>query len=411
VTEVRARPAAVAFILVTIVLDVLAFGIVIPVLPKLIEAFRHGDTARAATTYSGFATAWALMQFVFSPVLGMLSDRHGRRRVLLISLTGLGLDYILMALAPNLSWLFVGRVISGITAATYSTASAYIADVTPAEKRAAAFGYVGAAWGVGFIVGPALGGVLGSLDMRLPFWVAAGLTLANAVYGWLVVPESLPAERRTAFRWQRANPVGALALLRGRAGLLGLVAIQVLYMLAHFSLPTVFVLYTSYRYGWSSSRVGLTLAFVGVCTAVVQGGLIGPAVRRIGERGAVLFGLGSGTLCYILYGLAPSGSWFLAGVPFGALMGLYGAACQALMTGRVSPSEQGQLQGVNSSVMGLAGLVGPLLFGFAFARGIAPPTAGAAQFPGAPFVLAALLTAGAFLIALKAARPARLAAG
>jgi DHA1 family tetracycline resistance protein-like MFS transporter len=283
--------------------------------------------------------------------------------------------------------------------------------VTPADKRAAAFGYVGAAWGVGFIVGPALGGVLGSLDMRLPFSVAAGLTLANAVYGWLVVPESLPAERRTAFRWQRANPVGALALLRGRAGLVGLVAIQVLYMLAHFSLPTVFVLYTSYRYVWGSSRVGLTLAFVGVCTAIVQGGLIGPAVRRIGERGAVLFGLGSGTLCYVLYGLAPSGSWFLAGVPFGALMGLYGAACQALMTGRVSPGEQGQLQGVNSSVMGLAGLVGPLLFGFAFARGIAPPTAGAAQFPGAPFVLAALLTAGAFLIALKAARPAGVAAG
>jgi MFS transporter, DHA1 family, tetracycline resistance protein len=409
-TAARARPAAVAFILVTIVLDVLAFGIVIPVLPKLIEAFRHGDTARAATTYSGFATAWGLMQFVFSPVLGVLSDRYGRRRVLLISLTGLGLDYILMALAPNLAWLFVGRVISGITAATYSTASAYIADVTPAEKRAASFGYVGAAWGVGFIVGPALGGVLGGIDARLPFWVAAGLTLANAAYGWLVVPESLPAERRTEFRWRRANPLGALALLRGRAGLLGLVAMQVLYMLAHFSLPTVFVLYASYRYGWDSERIGLTLALVGVCTAIVQGGLVGPAVRWLGERRAVLVGLVAGTVAYALYGLAASGAWFLAAIPFHALTGLYSAACQALMTQRVAPGEQGQLQGANSSVLGLTGLVGPLLFGVAFARGIAPPASGGVTFPGAPFVMAALLTAAAFLIALKAARSAPAAA-
>jgi MFS transporter, DHA1 family, tetracycline resistance protein len=406
--ETRARPAAVAFILVTIVLDVLAFGIVIPVLPKLIEAFRHGDTARAATTYSGFATAWALMQFVFSPVLGVLSDRYGRRRVLLISLTGLGLDYILMALAPNLSWLFVGRVISGITAATYSTAAAYIADVTPADKRAASFGYVGAAWGVGFIVGPAIGGVLGSLEIRLPFWVAAGLTLANAAYGWLVVPESLPVARRTAFRWRRANPVGALALLHGHAGLMGLIAMQVLYVLAHFSLPSVFVLYASYRYGWDSNRIGLTLAFVGVCTAIVQGGLVGPAVRWLGERRAVLVGLVAGIIAYALYGLAPSGAWFLAAIPFGALTGLYGAASQALMAERVAPGEQGQLQGANSSVMGLAGLVGPLLFGFTFARGIAP-AAGGATFPGAPFIAAALLTAGAFLIALRAARPSPVA--
>jgi DHA1 family tetracycline resistance protein-like MFS transporter len=395
-TAVRARPAAVAFILVAIVLDVLAFGIVIPILPNLIKAFRHGDTAGAAITYSVFATAWGLMQFVFSPLLGVLSDRFGRRRVLLLSLTGLGLDYIVMALAPNLAWLFVGRVISGITAATYSTATAYIADVTPPEKRAQSFGYIGAAWGIGFIVGPTIGGLLGAIDLRLPFWVAAALTLANAAYGWFVVPESLPPERRTPVNWARANPIGALAFVREGAGLAGLLSMQVLYMLAHYSLPSVFVLYAGFRYGWDPRQVGLTLTVVGVCTAVVQGGLVGPAVRWLGERRAVLIGLLAGAVAYAMYGLAPTGNWFLAAIPFGALGGLYSAAAQALMTQRVSHGEQGQLQGVNSSLIGLTGIVGPLIFGLSFERGLTPGADGGASFPGAPFVLAAL----------QAARPA-----
>ncbi len=405
-----ARPAAVAFILVTVVLDVLAFGIVVPVLPKLIEAFQHGNTALAAETYGVFATAWALMQFVFSPLLGVLSDRFGRRRVLLISLTGLGLDYVLMALAPNLAWLFVGRVISGITAATYSTATAYIADLTPPEKRAAAFGYVGAAWGAGFVFGPALGGLIGGLDPRWPFWAAAILTLANALYGSLVLPESLPPERRGAFSWLRANPVGALRLVRARKGLAGLFSMQVLHVVAHYSLPSVFVLYASYRYGWDSTRVGFTLAFVGVCTALVQGALIGPAVRRLGERRAALAGLACETAAYALYAFAPTGAWFLAAVPFHALAGLYGGAAQSLMTQRVGAHEQGELQGAGSSLMGLVGLVGPGLFTVAFARGIAPGTA-AAALPGAPFYLAALLTAVGFAIALKVARPPAAAPG
>jgi DHA1 family tetracycline resistance protein-like MFS transporter len=399
----RGRAAATLFILVTVLLDVLAFGIVIPTLPKLIETFQHGDTGRAATTYSVFATAWSLMQFVFSPVLGVVSDRFGRRPVLLISLTGLGLDYILMALAPNLTWLFVGRVISGISAATYATAAAYIADVVPADRRAAAFGQVGAAWGVGFIVGPALGGLLGGVDPRLPFWVAAALTLANAVYGRFVLPESLPAERRMPFRWQRANPFGALALLRERAGLLGLTSIHVLYTIAHYSLPSVFVLYASYRYHWDSSRVGLALGLVGVCTAIVQGGLIGVVVRALGERRAVLAGLGATTIAYAMYGLAPTGGWFLAAIPFGALAGFYGPAIQALMSKRVGIDQQGQLQGVTSSLGGLSGLVGPLMFGFALARGIRAPV-GDAYYPGLPFMLAAALTVVALALALVAAR-------
>jgi DHA1 family tetracycline resistance protein-like MFS transporter len=401
----QARPAAVAFILVTIVLDVLAFGIVVPVLPKLIEQFQHGDTALAAETYGVFATAWALMQFLFSPVLGVLSDQHGRRRVLLISLTGLGLDYVLMALAPSVLWLFVGRVISGITAATYATAAAYIADITPPEKRAASFGYVGAAWGAGFVFGPALGGLLGSVDPRLPFWAAAGLTLANACYGWAVLPESLPESLRSRFSWGRANPIGALFLIRARKGLAGLFTMQVLRRVAHYSLPSVFVLYASYRYGWDSTRIGLTLAFIGVCTASVQGALVGPAVRRLGERRAALIGLACETVSYAMYALAPSGIWFLCAIPFGAVSGLYGAAADSLLTKRVSPSEQGQLQGAGQSLMGLVGLVGPGLFTFTFARAISPAAGHAVTLPGAPFLVAALMTAASLSIALKVARP------
>jgi len=399
-----ARPAAVAFILVTVVLDVLAFGIVVPVLPKLIESFRHGDTALAAETYGVFATAWALMQFAFSPLLGVLSDRFGRRRVLLISLTGLGLDYVLMALAPNLIWLFVGRVLSGITAATYSTASAYIADVTPPERRAASFGYIGAAWGVGFVVGPALAGLLGEFDLRWPFWGAALLTLANALYGFFVLPESLPPGRRAAFSWQRANPLGALALIRGRRGLAGLFSMQALRLTAHYSLPSVFVLYTSYRYGWSVLQVSLTLAFVGVCTSIVQAGLVGPFVRRLGERRAALVGLLCETAAYALYAFAPRGVWFLCAIPFGALGGLYYAAAQSLLTQRVGVHEQGELQGANSSLIGITGLAGPMIFSVAFATGIAPP-AGWGPLPGAAFYVAALMTAGAFAIGLEVARP------
>ncbi|HUO96703.1 MAG TPA: TCR/Tet family MFS transporter [Steroidobacteraceae bacterium] len=401
---VRARPAAVAFILVTVVLDVLAFGAVLPVLPNLIKGFQAGDYGLAALTYGVFATAWSLMQFVFSPLLGVLSDRFGRRRVLLISLTGLGLDYLLMALAPNLAWLFVGRVISGITAASYSTASAYIADVTPPDKRAASFGYIGAAWGIGFVVGPALGGILGHYNLRAPFWVAAGLTLANALYGWFVLPESLPPERRAPFSWRRANPLGALVLIRGRHGLAGLFSMQVLRLLAHYSLPSVFVLYASYRYGWSPDDVGYTLAFVGICTAIVQAGVIGPYVRRFGERGAALTGLVCETIAYALYAFAPTGMVFLCAVPFGALGGLYYAAAQALLTQRVAVHEQGELQGVNSSLMGLVGVIGPGIFSAAFAAGIAPRLA-QASLPGAPFYVAAFLTSAAFLIGLKVARP------
>ncbi len=399
----RTARSPLVFIFVTIVLDMLALGMVIPVLPKLVVAFLAGDTVRAARIYGLFGTVWALMQFLWSPVLGAASDRLGRRPVILLSNLGMGLDYVVMALAPTLSWLFAGRVVSGITAASIATGTAYIADVTPPERRATAFGMIGAAFGLGFVLGPALGGMLGAVDPRLPFWVAAGFSLANAAYGLLVLPESLPPERRGAFSWQRANPVGAIALLRSDRTLLGLGAATVLSNLAHQSLPSVFVLYAGYRYGWDARTIGLTLAGVGVCSAIVQGGLIRWVVRRLGERRTLLLGLAAGAVGFAIYGLAPTGPVFWLGTPVMALWGLASPAIQGLMTRRVAPDQQGRLQGANSSLLGMTGIVGPGLFTLAFAH-FADPAADW-QLPGAPFLLAAALLIGAAAVAWRTTRP------
>jgi MFS transporter, DHA1 family, tetracycline resistance protein len=395
----KARGAALVFIFITVVVDVLALGIIIPVLPKLVEGFLSGDTARAAWIFGLFGTVWALMQFIFSPVLGALSDRYGRRPVILISCFGLGLDYILMAMAPTLWWLFVGRVISGITAASYPTAGAYIADVTPPEKRAAGFGMIGAAWGVGFVLGPSLGGLLGDVNPRLPFWVAAVLTLINALYGLFVLPESLAPESRKAFSWRRANPVGSLALLRSHPELLGLSSVTFIYMLAHQVLPSVFVLYASFRYGWSIFTTGMSLTFIGVFNIIVQAGLVKRIVARFGERRALFAGLLCGCAGYAIYGLAPVGIAFLSAMPVFAFMGLVGPSAQSLMSRRVGPSEQGQLQGANSSIIGITGLIGPGLFTLTFASFIGSHRDW--RLPGAPFLLAALLMVMALVLARR----------
>jgi MFS transporter, DHA1 family, tetracycline resistance protein len=344
-----------------------------------------------------------LMQFFFSPILGSLSDRFGRRPVVLLSNFGLGLDYVLMALAPGIGLLFVGRLISGITAASMSTAGAYIADVSPPEKRAAGFGLMSVAFGLGFILGPALGGLLGQVDPRLPFWVAGGLSLTNAAYGFLILPESLPLERRAAFSWRRANPVGALRLLRAHPGLLGLASVNFLYFLSHQAFA-VFVLYGNYRYGWNERMVGLTLAGVGACSALVGGLVVRPVVRRFGERRSLITGLLFGAVGFAIFGLAPTGWIFWIGIPVMSLWGLTSPAAQGLMTRRVSPGEQGQLQGANSSLMGFAGLIGPFLFTGIFAHFISPP---AWWLPGAPFLLAAALLALAIPVASAVARPSR----
>lgn len=397
------RKAAVAFIFAVVLIDVIALGIVIPVLPKLFETMLDGNTPRAAEVFGLFGTAWAVMQFLAAPVLGALSDRFGRRPILLVSMTGHGLDYILMALAPNLAWLFVGRIISGITAASFGTAFAYIADVTEPEKRAERFGLIGAAFGIGFVIGPALGGILGAYDPRLPFWVAAAFSLANAAYGYFVLPESLPPERRTSFAWSRANPVGSLRLLQQRPALLGLAGVAFLYQLAHNSLPAVAVLYTSYRYGWDTAMMGLALAAVGVASGLVQAGLIKPTIQWLGERRTLLTGLMFGATGFAIYGLAPTSAIFWTGIPVMALWGLGGAAYQGMMSRLVDASEQGQLQGANSSIMALAGLIGPSLFSYSFAWSIEPGVSW--YLPGAPFLLAGALLVIAAVLSWQVTRP------
>jgi len=397
-----ATGAAVAFIFVTVLLDTLALGVIIPILPKLIESFVANDTAAAARIFGLFGTAWALMQFFFSPILGSLSDRFGRRPVVLLSNFGLAADYVVMALAPSLSWLFVGRVISGITSASISTAFAYIADVTPPERRAAVFGKIGVAFGAGFIFGPALGGLLGGIAPRLPFWAAAGLSLANGLYGLLILPESLSADRRAPFRWKNANPVGALHLLRANRTLAGLQLTNFFAQLAHVVLPSTFVLYATYRYGWDTTTVGLTLAIVGVCSMVVQGTAIGPIVRRFGERRALWLGLAFGAAGFLIIGAAPTGLWFCVGIPVMALWGVAGAATQALMTQLVTPESQGQLQGATSSVQSVSQLVGPFLFTLTFAYFIGANVP--IKFPGAPFLLASVLLLLALVVAVRTLR-------
>jgi MFS transporter, DHA1 family, tetracycline resistance protein len=397
------RRSALSFIFITVALDVLALGVIIPVLPKLVVGFAGGDPSHGAEIYGVFGTVWALMHFVFSPVQGVLSDRFGRRPVILLSNLGLGLDYVLMAMAPSLGWLFIGRVISGITSASIPAASAYIADVTPPEKRAAGFGMLGAAFGVGFVVGPALGGLLGSIGPRVPFYAAAALSLLNAAYGFFVLPESLPKEKRSAsFEWRKANPVGSLGLIRSRPGLMGLSVIRFFGATAHVSLPSTFVLYTSYRYGWSEATVGLSLAAVGVTSGIVQGALVGRIVGRLGEQRTLLVGMLFGAAGFAFYGLAPTSGWFWAGLPIISFWGIANPALQGLMTRLVGPSEQGQLQGANSSIMGIAELVGPSIFTLSFAYCIRPERGW--QLPGAPFLLASAFLALAALFAWRLGR-------
>ncbi len=398
----RPRRAAIVFVFITVALDILAIGVVIPVLPHLIEAFAGGDTASAAHWLGVFGTAFALVQFLCAPLLGALSDRFGRRPVILLSNLGLGLDFVLMAMAHTLPLLFLGRVLAGLTSASVATANAYIADVTPPDRRAAGFGLLGAAFGLGFVLGPALGGVLGDIDLRLPFWVAAGLSLANFLYGFFILPESLPPSARSALDLRRANPLGALLLLRRYRRVLGLAAVLFLSNLAHYVLPACYVLYTAHRYGWGAKTVGLALAAVGVCTAIVQALLVRRIVPALGERRALLLGLSCGVAGFAIQGLAPTAGWFLLAIPVMAFWGLAGPSAQTLMTRQVDPHEQGRLQGALTSLTSLAGVFGPAMFTTVFALALVPW--GGFEVSGAPFVLAALLLSGAAALALRVTR-------
>jgi DHA1 family tetracycline resistance protein-like MFS transporter len=397
------RQGAFIFVFITVVLDMVALGVTVPVLPKLIEDFKGGDIPAASSINIVFAATWAAMQFVFAPLLGAASDRFGRRPVILLSNFGLGLDYIFMALAPSLSWLFVGRVISGITSSSYPTASAYIADVTPPDGRAAKLGMLGAAFGIGFVVGPAIGGLLGGIDLRLPFWIAAGLSLANAAYGFFVLPESLPREKRGSVDWSKANPMGSLLLLRSHPELFALAAATFLMALAHEALPNVFVFYAGYRYHWTVATIGPVLALVGICSGVVQGGLVGPMVKRFGERACMMFGLICGCIGFAVLGGATVGVAFMAGIPLIALWGMAGPAMQSLMSRKVLPTQQGQLQGAVGSIRGITGVIGPIVMNGTFAL-----TAGSralTEAPGAVYFLAAVFLVSTFSIVLRATQP------
>jgi len=399
--------AAFVFILVMVALDMVAFGIIAPVLPDLIRQFESGDFARASSVTGYFGFAWATMQFIFSPVLGAWSDRFGRRPVMLISCFGLSIDYVFMAVAPSLRWLLMGRIISGITTSNVSTAFAYVTDVTKPEERAKPFGLVSAAFGLGFVIGPAVGGWLGNMNLRFPFWAAAALSFGNALYGYFVLPESLPPERRAKSAWHMANPLGSLRLLSSHTELAGLSVVTTLYYLAHNSLPSMWALYTEYRYVWSRRDVGLSLAVVGVCAAVVSGALVGPFVKRFGERRSLLSGLLFGTMGFAGFALASRGWMILAVIPFIALWGIAAPAMQSLMARHVDPSSQGKLQGAINSLRAITGMAGPVLFTQVFAIAISPRYG--LHLPGAPYYLAALLLGASLLLAVYVTRPSEAA--
>ena len=384
-------------------MNAVSFGIMIPVLPNLIKQFTGGDYAQASLTNVLFATVWGLMQFFCGPILGLLSDRIGRRPVLLISLFGLAVDFLFMALAPSLTWLFVGRVINGMTAASFSTAGAYVADVTAPQDRAKTFGWLGSAFSFGFIMGPTLGGFLAADSLRLPFFVAAGLTAVNWLYGFFVLPESLPVERRIArFDWRRANPVGSLRFLRAHSELLDLAFINFLFFLAQNVLPSIFVLYAGYRYHWTPQIMGLALLGTGALGVAVQLLLVGPVVSRIGERRTLLLGALGGAVGFVLYGFAPTGTIYLTAAPVFALMNLMQPGLQGLMTRRVTPQEQGQLQGANQSLQGISSIIGPLIFGTLFAWAVKHDAT--LHAPGLPIFLAAGLLMIAFVFGLRVHR-------
>jgi DHA1 family tetracycline resistance protein-like MFS transporter len=396
------RKPALIFIFITLFLDILGIGLVVPILPKLVEEMAGGGIDRASYLYGWLVGLYALMQFLFAPVIGNLSDRFGRRPVILLSLFGSGLDYFLLAWAPTLPWFFVGRLISGITGANYSAAAAYIADVSPPERRAANFGLIGAAFGLGFIFGPALGGWLGHYGLRVPFLAAGALTLLNWLYGFLILPESLKPENRRRFSLRRSNPVGALMRLRRHRLVLGLSFSYFLSGLAHQVYPSIWVLYTGHRYGWGTKQTGLSLALVGLMTAIVQGGLTRRVIPRIGERRAALFGFAVMSVALTGYGLAPEGWVVYPIIVFGSLSGLAVPAIQGMISRTVGDDEQGGIQGTLTALQSVAGAIGPLLatsvFGF-FLSERAP-----AVVPGAPFFLSSALAVTAGFLAARSFR-------
>jgi len=411
----RGRRAAFGFIFVTAVMNAVSFGLMIPVLPNLIRSFFGGTTAAATASAADwqfvFGVTWGAMQFLSGPLLGLLSDRFGRRPVMLVSIFGLAVDFLVMAFAPSLIWLLAGRIFNGLTAASFSTANAYVADISTPQNRARRFGWLGATFNVGFLLGPVAGGFLATLHLhlgnftveglRMPFLVAAALCGINWVYGLLVLPESLAPERRlTTFDWRRANPLGSLVLLRSHHELVPLACMVFLFMLAQSVLPNIFVLYTTLRYHWDLRFLGLTFLVTGLLGIVVQSMVVAPVVKRIGERGAVIAGAAAGMLGFTIFALAPTGPVYFVGMPIFALSGLIQPGLQGLMTQRVGVSEQGRLQGANQSIGGIAAILGPTIFPLSFAWALRH----APFLPGLPILISASLLGVALVLGVRFAR-------
>jgi MFS transporter, DHA1 family, tetracycline resistance protein len=396
------RKAALSFIFITLLIDVTGLGLIIPVMPKLIETLTGGNISEASQWGGWLTFAYAIMQFLFAPVIGNLSDQFGRRPVLLLSLLGFGIDYLFLSFAPNMAWLFVGRIISGITGASFTTASAYIADISTPQNRAQNFGMIGAAFGLGFIVGPVLGGLLGSFGPRVPFLVAAGLSLLNALYGYFVLPESLPADKRRKFEWRRANPLGSLLHIRKYPGIVTLVGALILVYIAGHAVQSNWTFFTIAKFNWSEKIIGLSLGAFGVLIALVQGGLIRFINPRLGNEKSVYIGLGLYTIGMLLFAFVNK-DWllFVFMIPY-CLGGIAGPALQAIISGHVPPNEQGELQGALTSMMSATSIVGPLVMTNLFAYFTKPGAP--VYFPGAPFMLGAVLMLGSTILAYSALR-------
>ena len=386
------KQASMIFIFITLLIDVIGFGIIIPVLPDLIKELNGGNYSDAARIGGWLLFAFSFMQFIFSPILGNLSDKYGRRPVLLFALFGFGVDYLIMAFSPTLGWLFLGRIIAGITGASFSTASAYIADISPPEKRAQNFGLIGAAFGLGFIIGPALGGFLGSFGTRIPFYGAAAITFLNWLYGYFVLPESLPKEKRRKFEWKRANPVGSLVALKKYPVTYGLI-------IASHAVQSNWSFFTMGTFGWSGTAVGLSLAFVGLMVGIVQGGLIRITIPRFGQKKSLYYGLAFYTIGLILFGIASQG-WmmYVFLIPY-CLGGIGMPALQGIISNQVPSNEQGELQGALTSLMSLTSIIGPPLMTntYAYFTGEKTPV----HFAGAAFLLGALFMFTSLILARR----------
>lgn len=383
------RKAAIGFIFITLLIDVMGWGLIIPVMPELIAQLKNVSINEASPYGAWLLSVYAITQFVFAPVIGNLSDRYGRRPVLLASLTGFGIDYLFLALAPTYGWLFLGRIIAGVTGASFTTASAYIADISTAETRAKNFGMIGAAFGLGFVIGPALGGLLAGLGIRAPFYAAALLCLLNALYGYFVLPESLSKENRRSFQWKRANPFGSLQLLRRYPAVGGLAISFFLLYLAVQSVQGNWNFFTIYRFDWSEKMVGISLAVVGLLVGAVQGGLTRVINPRLGNEKSIYVGLLLYTLGLALFAFATEG-WMMFAflVPY-CLGGISGPAIQSILAGHVPPSEQGELQGALTSLMSLTTIIGPPLMNNLFYHFTKPGVG--IHFPGVAFLVGAVL--------------------